>query len=333
MLDIINRTPFEVGLFPGLDREGYDEATVLVKGTFDLRGSVAGEQVAVRHGEQFYGDPARSSVRYECDTSPAKKGTDVILVGHAHARRKAPLLEVSLAVGRIRKVARVTGDRVWYRGIGGFEASSPAPFEQMPLTWERAFGGSDTSDPDPSKHAFELQNPVGRGLSAEARGERIEGLALPNIEDPRALMEAPRDRPPPMGFGFVARSWQPRLSLAGTWDEAWRAERCPLLPRDFDPRFHSGAPADQIAEPHLRGGEPIAVVNASPKGDIRLDLPSREVSVNVRLKGRDEAHRALLDTVLIEPDEGRLVLSYRATFRCARAFLFLDRVTVTEVSA
>ena len=42
MLSIRNRTPFEVAIFPGLDREGYDEATVLIKGTFGLAGRTFG---------------------------------------------------------------------------------------------------------------------------------------------------------------------------------------------------------------------------------------------------------------------------------------------------
>lgn len=333
MLDIVNRTPFVIGLFPGLGREGHDEATVLVKATFDLsRGAprVADEQVGIHHGEQFHGDPAASSVRYECDSSPAKRGTDVILVGHAQARRPMPALDVSLAAGRLRKVVRVLGDRVWHRGLGGIEPSSPAPFERMPLVWERAFGGADTSDPDPAKHDCERRNPVGRGFGAAGHGARIDGSPLPNLEDPRAPIEAPGDRPAPAGFGFIGRSWLPRVSFIGTWDDRWRAERCPLLPLDFDERHHSAAPSDQIAAPHLEGGEPVVVINASARGELRFDLPARAVTAAVKIKGRVEDHRARLDTVLIEPDEGRLVISYRATFRCARTFLFIERITVSE---
>src|SRR5262245_21222552 len=99
-------------------------------------------------------------------------------------------------------------------------------------------------------------------------------MALPILEDPRALIKTPRDTPAPTGFGFLGRAWQPRLAFAGTWDERWRQDRCPLLPLDFDERYHNGAPADQIATPHLAGGEPVAVTGASPRGELRFDLPS-----------------------------------------------------------
>ena len=39
----------------------------------------------------------------------------------------------------------------------------------------------------------------------------------------------------------------PRVTFVGTYDERWRSERCPLLPSDFDERYHSGAHPDLIA--------------------------------------------------------------------------------------
>jgi hypothetical protein len=336
MLEIKNRTPFEVGLFPGLDKEGYDDATVLVKGTFDLARRdrtppVAERQAPIVHGDEFHGDPARSSIRYESDTSPAKQGTDVALVGHAYAgRRPAPAMEVSLAAGPLRKVVRVFGDRVWQRTLGAWSASSPQAFERMPLVYERAFGGTDTSDPDPARQPCEPRNPVGTGFLAEGRAARAEGLPLPNLEDPGSLLRAPGDAPAPAGFGFIGRSWAPRISFVGTYDERWRSDRCPLLPDDFDDRFHRAAHPDLAAPHHFRGGEPVIVTGASEDGEIRFDVPARAIAIAVRMKGEDHVHAAALDTILIEPDEQRVVLSWRVTFRCPRKFLYIDRITVTD---
>ena len=38
----------------------------------------------------------------------------------------------------------------------------------------------------------------------------------------------------------------------------------------------------------------------------------------------------ILDTVVIEPDLDRVLLSWRVTLRCPRTFLFIDHVTVTD---
>lgn len=337
MLDIRNRTPFTVGLFPGLDKESYDDATVVVKGTFDLRSrggepALSEEQIPLVLGDQFHGDPATSSIRLASDTSPLKQGTDVVLVGRAYPRRKAPVTDVALVAGPLRKSLRVFGDRTWRRAAGGYAPTDPVPFETMPLVYERAFGGSDTTDPDPANHACERRNPVGVGLIAPGRTTEIEGTPLPNLEDAARLVGGPRDLVAPVGFGFIGRSWMPRVGFAGTYDERWRAQRCPLLPADFDDRYHSAAHPDLIAPRHFTGGEPVRVTNASPDGEIDTVVPTRALSVAVRIKGKTASHPLLLDTLLLEPDAGRLVVVWRATFRCPKTFLFIEHLTVTEGS-
>src|SRR5262249_61161567 len=127
---------------------------------------------------------APSSYRSEPETAFIKPATDVVLVGHACARRPTTELLVSLAVGAIRKAVRVMGDRTWSRTLGVKSMSRPTPFERMPLVWERSFGGWDRSHADPRKHTFEPRNPVGRGFRAR-HGSLEDGLLLPNLEDPQ----------------------------------------------------------------------------------------------------------------------------------------------------
>jgi hypothetical protein len=334
MLEIQNRTRFSVAIFPMLDRDRRDVATVLVKGTFELGRreslSPAEAQVPVTYGDELHGDPETSSVRLESDATPAKKGTDVVLLGHAYARRSAATVDVAIAAGPLRKVVRVFGNRYWVRALGKWEMSSPTPFEQVPLRYERAFGGADRSDPDPAAHAHEKRNPVGTGFTTGKRASQLEGLALPNLEDPSALISSPQDRPAPAAFGFVGRSWEPRAALAGTYDERWRRERCPFPPDDFDDRFHHGASPGLISATPFRGGEPVVVTNASPEGDLRFAIPSRALEIDVLLRGEETSHRPVLDTVVIEPDEQRVVVCWRATVPCPRQFLFIDRVRVRE---
>jgi len=340
MLEIRNRTPYHVVLVPGMDRDGREFATVVIKGTFDLdaaRGSGqplprADEPMPVVPADEFHGEPDSSSVKYESDLGPAKTGTDVVLVGHAHAPRKpAPQVDVTVEAGPLSKTVRVFGDRRWSRTLGLTRRSEPEPFETMPLVYERAFGGADLSHRDESKHAWEPRNPVGVGFTTAGQGDHLDNLPLPNLEDPGVLIGKVKDKPPPAGFGFVARHWEPRKSLAGTYDEAWQNERCPLLPLDFDERYFRSAHPDLCSPRHFRGGEPVRVRNATRDGELRFVVPGVRFEIKASLQGRGSHLDPVIDTVLIEPDLGRVSLSWKATLPCPRKFLLIDYVRVREL--
>ena len=131
MLEIDNRTPFLVGISPSMDKEGVDWANVEVKGTFDIVSGVAAlpvssEQVPLWAGDQHWGDPATSSIRYASDLGPAKMGTDVALIGHAYAKRgRARVSDVALQVGPLRKGVRVFGERRWVHAMLAWVPSDP----------------------------------------------------------------------------------------------------------------------------------------------------------------------------------------------------------------
>jgi hypothetical protein len=157
-----------------------------------------------------------------------------------------------------------------------------------------------------------------------------EGDPLPNVEDPSQLIQLRGSKPRPAGFGFVSPDWQPRQSYAGTYDAAWQRNRCPLLPVDFDPRFFQAAPADLIARGHLVGGEPVEVSGVSEAGPLSFRLPERRFKIAASIKGARTAVTPVLDTVLIEPDEKRVVLTWRATMPCAGNILYTEWVRVEE---
>jgi hypothetical protein len=143
MFQVVNRTPFLHALIPGADRDDVAQLTLLLKGTFRIpaRGGPAtwaDEQVPIRYADETSAAIPAASVRCESDVSPAKPGTDVLLLGHAHAGAHAQsMVEVSLEVGPLRKVVRVTGDRAWTRAGAAWIASRPVPFQRLPLVYER----------------------------------------------------------------------------------------------------------------------------------------------------------------------------------------------------
>ncbi len=333
MLEVRNRTPFAVELAPLRDKEGADHAVVVIKGTFrwDDAGAVvpAEEQLPVLHADAFHGEPGVSSLRYAADVCPLKPGTDVALVGQAHAPgRGARQVDVGLRVGPVTLALRVFGDRQWTRSVGSWRISAPAAFQTMPLVYERAYGGVDTTHEDTTKHEGEPRNPVGTGFCAHGSAERLEGLRLPNLEAIATPIDHWKDRPAPVGFGFIGRDWQPRHHYAGTYDARWEKERAPLLPLDFDARFHSAANPSLVCEGYLVGGEPVRALNMTPGGNLAFALPRYALTVEARLQGKPVQPRAVLDTVVIEPDEQRLLLTWRAVIPCTRKFLYLERVTV-----
>jgi hypothetical protein len=331
VLEIANRTPFPAAISPSMDKEGVDWATVSVKGTFAIERAaqlpVSPKQLPIWEGDQHWGDPAVTSIRYASDLGPARTGTDVALLGHAWPKGgRARQSDVGLQVGPLRKVLRVYGERKWIRSVMAWVASPPVEFEKMPLVWERAYGGKDESDP--KKPALESRNPLGTGFAAHSSKERLEGLALPNLEDVRHPITAWNTRPPPACFGFVGPHWEPRRRLAGTYDQAWQKERFPLLPRDFDEAFHNAAAPELVARPHLVGGEQVVVVGASKDGDFSFAIPKVGLAVRAWMRGSESVLRPVLDTVVIEPDEKRVSLTWRASFPCPRQFMQIEAVLV-----
>lgn len=300
-----------------MDANGAEVLVVVVKGTWTIGKnaslSVADEQQPIHFDPVYTGDPGSSSLLYESDMVPEKPGTDCVLSGHAYAANpRVREATVRFAVGPLGKSVRVFGDRVWRKTFGVVRRGAPEPFEKIPLTYERAFGGADHSTEDCRHHDHCAANPVGVGFRARRSKRPIDGEPLPNLETPEALISRPNDRPLPAGFGPIAPSWQPRLDYAGTYDEQWRRHVCPLLPPDFDARYFNAAPGGLVASSYLRGDEQVLVENASPDGRLSFCLPGVRPDITVALKARPLALPTHLDTVILEPDQRRLQLTWRA---------------------
>ena len=333
MLQFVNSTPFSgmIMLFP--DGNGVDTLYTVIKGAFTVdanasnRVRIADEQVPVALAPEFHGEPGASSVKVPSDISLEKPAIDVVIIGHAWApdQRPVSVMDVGARVGPLQRMARVFGNRVWrYTGVG-FQASEPEPFQVMPLVWERAFGGKDVSQQGAIQDA---RNPVGTGFRVTEGGQPVEGVALPNIEDPRELITTWNQQPTPMGFAPIDAHWEPRRSFAGTYDERWEKERSPYLPTDFDPRFLQIGPPELIA-PQLRDGEWVDLRGFTPEGVLQYQLPLERPRVIYRIDGSDIERPAMLDTIIIEPDLRRTTLVWRAAMRCDKKALRVAEVEAT----
>lgn len=337
MLEIRNHTPLTTALVPGLDKNGYDYAALIMKGKFTIVPSqprlIFNEEPAeIIKGDVHYGEPDKTSVRYESDTAIYKRGTDIVVNGHAYAphQRAAYSVDASVQVGNLSKTCRVFGDRVWEKSsktVMSLMPGQPQPFDKIPLVYERAFGGIDLTRPEEKNPEFATTNPIGKGFIG-TKGNPQAGMPLPNIEDPRQIIQRWEDRPLPSGFGFIGRAWQPRIALAGTYDTQWKKKRSPLLPHDFNDQYFNGAHPDLITEKLLMGGERVTLTSLSVNGQLIFDLPVWNEPVTIFIKGRKQVFQPVLDTVVIEPDDMSVLLTWRATVPCYKQFLYIDTVII-----
>ena len=329
MLQLRNPTGLAGLLFASPDVNGVDTLYTIVKGTFDLRRSLAlaDEQVPVIPAAKHYDDPATTSIRVPGDVTLEKLATDVLVIGTAYAPdgKRTWQMDVSVRVGPVSKTLRVSADRRWDRSASGYTAAWVAPFERMPLTWERAFGGTQKTA---TGSVAELRNPVGVGFHVPEGDGTPLGTPLPNVEDPRVPLTSTEDRPPPAGCAPIAAHWEPRRSYAGTYDEAWQQRRAPYLPTDFDARFLQLAPPGLVTPGYLHGGEPVELRGLTASGTLSFTLPRARISTTYVFDSVRETRTANLDTVLIEPDAGRLVLVWRSGLTCDKKLLKVREVVI-----
>ena len=312
---------------------------LVVAGTFDVPppGSAVPEQLAphctqlpVPLADVYNGVPGASSLKWEGQGGFGRPGTDIYLSGHACAVGGHPVtsVTVNVRIGACSRDAVVFGDRRWRRGVVETIASAPVPFERLPLTYERSFGGFVDEGSARDRKAAD-RNPVGLGLYTG--GPAARDRALPNIEDPRALIGSSHDRPLPIGFGPVARSWMPRRSLAGSFTTEWVAERAPLWPRDVDPNFFVAASPGLHATPRLTGGEAVELVGLHPDGVMRFALPTHRLVARFDAAGRSLRRQLVLDTIMFDTDALTVTLIWRASVVAVPGVLSVHAVVVREL--
>ncbi len=334
MLEIKNHTALTAEIIPGLDKNGFDYAALIIKGNFVLNPSnmnlVLSDQPAkLIKADKYYDEADNSSVQYEADTCILKQGTDIVLNGHAYVpgNQMQRAVDVGLQINDRNISYRVFGDRQWEKNGLSWNITQAERFDRLPLIYENAFGGIDTSTLEDDVVQYSDFNPTGKGFVGNKKTP-VEGLFLPNIENPQKLISQYTDRPLPSGFGFISRTWQPRVKLAGTYDENWQTNRSPLLPLDFDEKYFNAAHPDLITPGHLSGGEKILLRNLSKLGDIGFIIPEWTAPVKVTVKGRSKSIQPLLDTVIIEPDINNVSLTWRVTMPCYKQFLYINSISI-----
>jgi len=316
---IDNSSPFPAEFSIDKNAELQPTVSLITKATYDIAEtgavSLAADQEPVHMGDVMNESESEgmASVKYESDLVPIKLRGDFVIVGQAVAPggKAVQELDVGFRMGGLEKVLHVTGDRVWQAGgvFGGIGLSETKPFKVIDLTYENAFGGMDMENGEVC-----LENPVGKGiLGKKAKKEVVNGTRLPNIEHPNQLIKTWKDKPEPVGFGYIGKGWQQRVGFMGTYDDKWKEEVCPERPADFNWAYFNAAPADQQLEGYFNGDEVIDLLHMTPSGRLQLRLPGIQPSLSIKRKDAvgEEPLKANLDTVCVMPSEMKVTMVWR----------------------
>jgi len=250
-------------------------------------------------GEQrFWADAAEHlETDWVLDEGMPKRTPEFLVAGSAWAGDgvEATECEVSVQLGPVRKIIRVTGDRHFI----GRAPSAPVPFRSMRLAWQRACGGE----------GFEA-NPLGRGAAAE-RGEAGSIHLLPNLEYPNRRQRVPGDPVPPACLGPVDIRWPPRAGCAGRYGRDWLDNRYPGLADDIDWKLFNLASPDQHLPGPLAADERYRLCGLHPaRRQIDGMLPGICARAFIRRAGAEvlEEPELELTTVWFLPEAERAIL-------------------------
>lgn len=328
MLQLKNNTPFVTAftIFP--NENAIDTLYIMVKATFLIgeQWTLASSQMPLHQADEYWGEPAKSSLRFSSDYHIGKPATDILMIGSACSTDQRPVrqMDVGLQVGPVNKVVRVFGDRFWNRD----QISQPEPFVTMPLVYERAFGGRDLINGETLRDV-ETKNPVGCGFAGQKQQTELSGFPLPNLECPDNLIRYNHDRPAPACFAPIAPNWQPRVGFAGTYDELWQQNRAPYLPVDYRPSFMNVAPQDLIYPGYLQGGEAVRIIGMHPAGDLGFNVPYVNLSNKVLVAGQEITSPFHIETLLLDPNHRQLSMVWRAALPCDKKITKVQQISVS----
>jgi hypothetical protein len=330
----------------GKDEKNLPLFSVLLKRTYDIKPAAHATRSEITRPfvrvDEYYGDgdPEWSTVKHEADFAAYKIATDVVVIGKAFAPKGEPVpqTEVGVQIDTYRKTLRVTGDRhCLFRPNAAPGFSDPVPFTEMPIEYDRAYGGQDLLS-DPKAPFYYPRNDRGIGVVLRNTKETVEGLALPNIEDPADLLTPDRvafehperwsGQPLPDGLGWFQRTWYPRCSFTGAVpayldiDSVLREESLGLVPKgqaalsrqfrlpSFDLRFNNGASRGLVL-PFLSGNESIRLTNLTSGGSLTLQLPDETPSMMLDIGLGENELNPCIHTVCLRVEEMQIDIVWR----------------------
>lgn len=314
----------------------------------------------------FFNEDEEPRFKAGTDFWPVKLGTDIAIKGFAIPPGGKPATSItsSLQVGGYKKDVAVFGKRtVSCKGAGGIRFSSPKPFEQVELTYNNAYGGIDwrvpVEEPLSMDTKIRLQtdhpglyprNHFGKGYVVLPDPEDINGIELPNLENPADLLTEKRliigdpkawhKQPLPWCFDWNPMFFFHRCAFFGGADGWYPAPEesvtevtMGLLPSnyrsqfqgdlldsmDFDSRFFSEA-STGLAVPFLTGNEPVTLEGFHAEGRKQFTLPGAP-KIELFIEDKKVANTPLLHSLLFLTEERKFCMLWAITATSPRPFI------------
>ena len=288
-----NHTPFPAIAWPNTCKEGKTHTSIVVRvkylfETLDESGlwslKLAKEQEELFDEDKFYENNIKASVLYESDYVTYKPSGDLILNAYAHEKEEQSSWTCGVELLReengsfhklLAQKVRVYAERKWHWWLHGWNLYQNSKSKKVALRYENAYGGYSLNpkreeDGELEYLAHYKANPVGKGIIHKALRKGEGEFPAHQIEAFDEKITSINSKNSPQGFGFIHRSWSPRLEMAGTADDKWLKEKWPILPDDFDEAFNNAA------HPNLR----LKKGSYFQAGDL--------IIMNKMLKGKEE---------------------------------------------
>lgn len=300
----VNETDYQADALWGANGETGLGVAVIAKATYEL----GGEQMARTQQDPWPVHPLLMETPYGIfpseHTPYPKPRTDLIVLGFARppGGKPAARMKVRVTLGdRFSYTLQVTGDRVWERRGDDLLPSAPIHFLEMPLSLERAYGGAATSEwgalPYPP-------NPSGRGFCLDE--QQAEGASLPNLEDPRQLVNQWQDRPPPASPGLYPMDGALRTG------KPYVPEQDPRPAPGSDHLLHCWAHPDLMVDGVPGVGDLLRIEGVCGDGALEIRVPSYSARAVVEYGDERLELPHKLDTIIVQGEERRVVFRWRS---------------------
>ena len=298
---LVNETSLEVELLRTILSDQLMVATLVAKVCYEL-GEDGRLIPAARHPKVLLEATEVDGVELPADAGYGKAGIDLLVIGSAHAPGGRPrrAMIAGVAIDEHEYGLAIIGDRRWERSWTGWSMSDPDPFVEMPMDWSRAYGGHARVQ---GGEVPCVDNPVGRGYILELDG--AEGVALPNVEDPTALIRDIRDRPRPVSFH--------PLPMGTSYAADALAEARARGRNVSRAMFNSAIPTHRL--PRYPAGAELRLCNLTPRPAPGYVLPNTSMIAEVTIGGARRELQGEIDTILLRPARRELVLTHRIVFR------------------
>lgn len=325
-----NKTPFPAIRWYNVDKNGREYNTIVVRVKFLFESmnkqglwtlKLDNDQEELFKTDIFYGEVGKSSVRFESDFIAYKPNADLIINANAQIPydnrtfftcgtkvirydnknlNKTTLLEKHL---------RIYGKRYWKDTLFGWDVGIPKTVKKLPIQYNNAYGGVIVNpNYNPKKHKkseeyleIYLSNPIGEGLYLK-NIDTSNGIKMPQIESFTEPIIDIDKRYTPHGFGFIHRSWEPRLSLAGTFDEEWKQNKHPIMPDDYQEQHNNAAHEDlQLKDDYFKVNDTFFLKNLLiGKSEQAFKIPGFYFKGAYNFEDKKRPFFLELDTVVVD---------------------------------